>query len=158
MTEGEAFTALYKTVAGWAVGVIGVLGTAIAVFFNRRQAKLEIRQELVEKALGKAITEEKFEIRLAQGDALRLAFHTENTKKLDHIALGVESIHAQAINIAGMNERLKAVEKRLEYLNDWKHLKVDPYVPKEVERHEERIKDLEGLTRSFERRQAKNEN
>lgn len=154
MNEGEAFTALYRTVAGWAIGVIGFLGTVVAVIFNIRQNKLELKHESIEKALAKAITEEKFEARLAQADLVRLSFHNENVKKLDSIALGVEAIHAQAVNIAGMNERLKAVEERIRYLNDWKHKDVDPYVPREVEKHERRIEALEGLTRHMERRQS----
>lgn len=152
MTEGEAFTALYKTVAGWAVGVIGFLGTVVAVIFKVKQDKLETRQEATEKALGKAITEEKFEARLTQADVQRAAFHQENVARFDSLAVSIAALHALAVDMAGFKERLKAVEERLKYLNDWKHEKIDPYVPKEVTNHDKRIESLEGLVRHLERR------
>lgn len=53
------------------------------------------------------------------------------------------SFFEQAITMARYDERLKQLEVRREYMDEWKHLTVDPYIPRAMEDHERRISKLE---------------
>lgn len=45
--------------------------------------------------------------------------------------------------LATMKARLDAVEKNAEGLRDWKHLTVDPYIPRAVDDHHRRLEHIE---------------
>lgn len=45
--------------------------------------------------------------------------------------------------IAAMKERLNAIEKNADGLREWKHLTVDPYIPRAVDDHHRRLEHIE---------------
>lgn len=48
-----------------------------------------------------------------------------------------------AAEFAALRERVSASEKNLEGLRDWKHLTVDPYIPRAVDDHHRRLDRIE---------------
>lgn len=61
-------------------------------------------------------------------------------RKLETTAKG---FFEQSITMARYDERLKQLEVRREYMDEWKHVTVDPYIPRAMEDHERRITKLE---------------
>lgn len=133
---------LYRLVAVWGIGVIGFLGTTIALIFNSKQSKLS-------SAVDKAVQKEEFDKRFADAEATRMRLHEDNSKKLDEIVETTQAIAAQAVELGRMDLRVEMLEKREAYMGKWKHEVVDPYLPNEMKNLERRVAALEEEMRAI---------
>lgn len=127
---------LYRLVATWGIGVIGLLTATIAALFNSRQNKLTV-------TVSKAVTVEAFNEKLKESEVQRQVLHRETGKKLDEIVASMADISKQAITIGRLEERVRMLEDRSAYIAKWKHETVDPYIPNEMKNLNRRIEHLE---------------
>lgn len=130
--------------------LIGLVLAILSWMLIREMRRLEsVEQKVVdiaaqqEKNLRDLVTHPQFERKLEEIDRHRMVLHAENAKKLDAIADTTTKIYSQAIDIGRMEERLRQLEDRRDYLDDWKHKTVDPYIPRAVDEHDRRIEELE---------------
>lgn len=124
---------VYRSIAVWGLGIIGVLGTVIAGFFHSRLRHVEQQ----------SITKEYFKERLKEVDDQRLQFHRENIEKLSEIQAAMKSMYQHAVDIGRMQEQIKALQGREAHLSGWKHKTVDAYIPGAVDELKRRVDSIE---------------
>jgi hypothetical protein len=85
-------------------------------------------------------------IRGLREDIVRLEQWTKDKEKFDYEFRHDEYGRA----ITGINEKLwpavtkiEALEKETESLREWKHMVIDPYIPRAIDEHERRINRLD---------------
>lgn len=124
---------LYKTIATWGLGVIGLFLLAFAGFFHGRLKKLE------ENSVDKQMFNDKF----GELDKRRTEHQKELVEKLSEVKGQVSGVFQQAVVIGQMQEQIKNLQAREIHLSGWKHKTVDPYIPAEIINNKKRLDDLE---------------
>jgi hypothetical protein len=64
-------------------------------------------------------------------------------REIGKLEATTKSFFEQAITMARYDERLKQLEIRRDYIDEWKHLTVDIYLPRAMDDHERRLTKLE---------------
>lgn len=90
-----------------------------------------------------SVSRADFAQKIAELQSERMRLHTENRGKLDEIVQTTREINTHSVDLGRIDERLGHVEAYLDYLKQWKHLTVDPYVPRVLDDHDRRINRLE---------------
>jgi hypothetical protein len=141
-TMESEFQWLYKTVGAFAIGIILLL---LGILYRSIKEDAKVSNSRIKELEDTAISKETFEAKFKEVAEQRIAFHAENTTKLNEIGADVKGFLAQAIAIGRMDERVAILEKREAMFTHWKHEKIDPYVPKTIDDHDRRIHRLEGM-------------
>ncbi len=137
--------------------IVGGLGTWLAVrLWNKAHDDIpkelaSIRNDFLNNsgtfATKKTVMEldRRLDEKLANSDKQRMAFHDENRQKLNEISHTTKAIFTHSLDLVRINERVSVLEKRSQYMDEWKHETIDPYIPRAVDDLERRINKLESV-------------